>query len=116
MVGSDRIIFIFIGISFLFCIPTWFIFAIQDETLHFYIWDMANLCTITLLPVLGYYLILDRAKYGKILLLYFAITLLNPISETLEYFKLGDSWMTSVKITIGCILILYFLGRLRYGR
>ena len=116
MIKPDKKIFLFVGISFLLSIPTWYIFAVQDEKLHFFIWDMSNLCTISLLPLLGYFCLTDKKRYGIILKLYFILTLLNPLSEFLGFLDLTESWMIGVKFTLWSLVGVFILLRFRYGR
>jgi hypothetical protein len=100
----DKIGSIFVLMCILFAIPTWYIHQIEDKRLHFYIWDISLLMTISLIPFMAYKIVRNRALKW-FCLSYFYLTLTNLLSKHIQYYAFVDINILRVQI-IGLIIIL----------
>lgn len=112
---NQRIIIYFICLSVLFSLPTWYWDSIKDDKLFFLIRDLSRSSRNCLLPLLAYFLTRHKI-YGFTFLIYFFWTLTNPISDIMEYYKLTELWMATVKKAGVIIIGIHLLTRIKkYG-
>ena len=105
----------FVLLTFLFSTPTWWIMEIQDDKLHFLIWDLSQFIRISLLPLMAFMLI--KEKHWKIIcLMYFGWTATNIVSSFIEYYSITESWMTFAKVSGALLILIYtaYIMRKKY--
>ncbi len=113
--SPQKIIIIFVGLSFLSSVPTWFNFTTQNEDLHWLIWDLVSMVRISLLPLMAYFLCRQTLS-GVVFLVYFYLTMTNIVSVLIEYLGYAETWMISPKIEGAMLIILYFFFKRYYRR
>jgi hypothetical protein len=109
--SRDSKIFLFVFLSFLFTVPTWWIHLIKDDNLHFFIWDFSLLACKSLIPMMGYFLV-ENKLLRTIFVLYFGLTLFNLADTLLMYFLFIGVWAMMLKIIFAGLIVLYLTVRL----
>ena len=86
--------------------PQWWAINIEDDKLHFLMWDLSQFARISLLPLVAFLLAKDKG-WKVLFLAYFFLTLTNLVGVVFEFYEIAESWMTTVKVAGALIIIGY---------